>query len=248
VSDEKTDALEGYRASHARKDGRAYDDFIYNTPLDAYMAEWEERYIAQILDRRFPQGVERYLDFACGTARITRFLARRAREATGVDISPTMLEVARQKAPHIRFEQADLTREDRPDLTGFDLISAFRFFGNAEHGLRQQVLATIHRRLKPGGMLLFNNHRNPNSMMNRFHRLTGGALEQDFTHAKMDRLLHEQGFEIVERRPIGFWMVLYRYATGPAIAKAPAPLLERMFGASLLAPLAPDALILARKR
>jgi SAM-dependent methyltransferase len=247
VSDEKTDA-EGYRASHARKDGRAYDEFIYNTPLDAYMAEWEERYIGQLLDQHFPQGVGRYLDFACGTARITRLIAQRAREAVGVDISPTMLEVARQKASHIRFEQADLTREERPDLMGFDLISAFRFFGNAEHGLRQQVLATIHQRLKPGGLILFNNHRNPNSIMNRFHRWTGGAMDQDFTHAKLDGLLREQGFEVVQKRPIGFWMVLYRYATGPAIAKAPVPMLERLFSASSLAPLSPDSLIIARKR
>ncbi len=248
MSDQPNDAQDGYRASHAQKDGRAYDSFIYNTPLDAYMAEWEERRMTEMLDRHFPQGVDRYLDFACGTARITRFLAPRARQAAGVDISPTMLEVARENAPHTQCVRADLTRSTAPDPTGFDLISAFRFFGNAEHSLRLQVLATLRDRLKPGGHLLFNNHRNPNSVMNRFHRLTGGDLDWDLNHAKMDRMLEEQGFEVVEKRPIGFWMLLYRLTTAAAIAKAPVARLEKLFGCPLFAPHSTDALILARKR
>ena len=40
----------------------------------------------------------------------------------------------------------------------FDLVTSFRFFGNAQDELRSSALAAINRHLRPQGYLIINNH------------------------------------------------------------------------------------------
>ena len=135
-----------YRQTHLDKGG-VYDATIASDPFDAYMARWEASYLRQIVPE-LVQGGGRYLDFACGTGRITAIVAPLVRESVGVDLSESMLAEARPKCPATRFLQADLTRED-VDIGQFDLATSFRFFGNAEHELRQAAIAAIAKRVRP---------------------------------------------------------------------------------------------------
>ena len=48
------------------------------------------------------------LDAGCGTGRVAIELARRGIEAVGVDADPAMLDRAREKAPDLRWIEADL--------------------------------------------------------------------------------------------------------------------------------------------
>ncbi|HEX4049946.1 MAG TPA: methyltransferase domain-containing protein [Steroidobacteraceae bacterium] len=113
---------------------------------------------------RVPAGT-RVLDLGCGVGRWSRLLAARGAQVTGLDLSPTMLEVARQ-----RTEAAGLAAQCRY-LVG-DLGDVKTHAALAEHGLFDRVLvvtvlqhvldptrlqaavSAIARRLAPGGRAL----------------------------------------------------------------------------------------------
>ena len=52
------------------------------------------------------------LDAGCGTGRVAIELARRGVRVVGADVDPSMLEVARQRAPELEWVQAQLTALD----------------------------------------------------------------------------------------------------------------------------------------
>ena len=57
-------------------------------------------------------GLHSVLDAGCGTGRVATELARREIDVVGVDLDPRMLAVAREKAPLIRWVEADLSDVD----------------------------------------------------------------------------------------------------------------------------------------
>lgn len=236
-------AMEDYRCSHQRKGGD-YDATLSASPLDAYMDRWEAHHLEQWLPGLFPGGIPRYLDFACGTGRIVQRVEAHAGDACGVDVSDSMLNMARGKCRTARFVCADLTRGDA-EPGPFDLVTAFRFFGNAQDELREAALAAINLRLRPGGYLILNNHRNPSSLLAR--RMAAVAEEMDLSHAKLGSLLRRHGFEIARQCAIGCWIFRFRLATARVLESAHAGVLERMFQHPWFVPWAPDALVAARK-
>ena len=58
-----------YRHSHLHK-GAEYDAALGSDPFDAFLAIRERALLLRLLDRLFPRGLSRYLDFACGTGRV----------------------------------------------------------------------------------------------------------------------------------------------------------------------------------
>lgn len=101
----------GYRDSHQGY-GPDYHDRFTNNPRRRMMWQIEWRVLRGILDR-YRDNHEHppdYLDFSCGTSRVLGFVAPHTVTAVGVDVSPSMLELARQNAPGIQLLEADLTR------------------------------------------------------------------------------------------------------------------------------------------
>lgn len=246
VIDKLSSEEQDYRASHLEKGGR-YDAALAESPFDAYMASWERKHLPRLLRRFYPDGPQRYLDFACGTGRITEQVAPMARQSTGVDISPTMIEEARKKCPQTRFQLADLTQQD-PDLGDFDLITSFRFFGNAQDELREGALKALSRRLVRGGHLVINSHRNPRALHALLNRLTGGdAGAMDLHLPKLRALLARHGLRIVAMQPIGVWMIRHRIMASARADDPRALKNEARFGGEMFAPIAPDVIVIAQK-
>src|SRR5688500_16110062 len=187
--------FDDYRSSHQHK-GDVYDGVISSSPFERYMDDWEKRHLLRIIPQLFPTGKPRCLDFACGTGRVTSRVEPMASESYGVDVSESMLNSARAKCRSTTFVCADLTKED-VDLGTFDVVTAFRFFGNAQDELRASALHAIHRRLRPGGYLVMNNHRNPNSFLAVWRRLAVGKAEMDLSLHKLKSLLRAHGFIVV---------------------------------------------------
>ena len=161
-----------YRESHKRK-GSDYQGMFSNQPHCAMLWTLEKRVLDEILATRFRDRPPRYLDFACGTGRIIGHLGRRTKEPTGVDVSISMLEVARASAPFAVLIEADITRNDLLGDRKFDLITAFRFFPNAEPSLRREAMGALVRHLEPGGYVVFNNHLNDTASVRRIVRALG---------------------------------------------------------------------------
>jgi len=110
-------------------------------------------------------GPESVLDAGCGTGRVAIELDRRGVNAVGVDLDPQMLAVARAKAPHMAWIQADLV-DVTVDATGgvaapgggrrrFDaVVMAGNVMVFVAPGTEEAVVANMARHLRPGGYLI----------------------------------------------------------------------------------------------
>ena len=240
------DSADDYRHSHLQR-GVTYDAALAADPFDTYMAQLERAYLLEVIPSLFPVTRPRYLDFACGTGRITEAVAPLCAEAVGVDVSPSMLAEARGKCPSVKFVESDLTKSQL-DLGSFDLVTSFRFFGNAQQDLRVAVLRALHRLLRPNGYLIINSHRNPQSVAALLHAVTGGGNQgMDLNYFKLKRLLGACGFEVVRSRPVGVWMYRYKLMQGTGGEATRFQRRESIFQHPIFTPFAPDAVLVARK-
>jgi demethylmenaquinone methyltransferase/2-methoxy-6-polyprenyl-1,4-benzoquinol methylase len=111
-----------------------------------------EAVIARILDGAGVRPGVSVLDVGCGTGiLIPDYLARGAASVTGVDLSPGMLAIAREKfaGAGVRFLLADAARD--PLGGPYDCVVVYNAF---PHFLRPaQLLAHLGAALKPGGLL-----------------------------------------------------------------------------------------------
>ena len=103
------------------------------------------------------------LDLGCGAGRTSIPLAEMGLEVTGIDISERMVELARQQAEsvdvEVDFRQMDAENLAFPDAH-FDV--AFYSYNGIELipgcSGKLQVMAQVHRILKPGGRFLLCSH------------------------------------------------------------------------------------------
>jgi SAM-dependent methyltransferase len=125
---------------------------LYDEPGNALL-EIEGPIVRGILDD-LPVGVA--LDAACGTGRHTAYLAQLGHTVVGVDSSPEMLAVAREKVPAGEFHQAEL---DALPLAGdsVDLIVCAIALSHVED--IRPVFAEFVRVLRPGGTLVVSDSR-----------------------------------------------------------------------------------------
>lgn len=187
-----------YRASHQQPGkGEAYDRYVATNPHRAMVWHLEQRVLRQIADSLRRQGPVRLLDFACGTGRVLQLLEGLVDHAVGVDISEDMLGVARRKLTRSELLHWDLTQGDLPGQPRFNMITAFRFFPNAEPQLRHDAMRALVRHLDRGGILVFNNHRHAGSLLERCARMTGGAGKPGVTDREMHALAEGSGLRLV---------------------------------------------------
>jgi SAM-dependent methyltransferase len=233
-----------YRESHLQR-GKTYDEYLENEPLSAYMTRIESSLLQRIVPSLFATPPT-YLDFACGTARITSVVAPMASTSYGVDISESMLEKAKIKCPNTEFIHRDITKEDF-NIAPVEMITSFRFFGNAQDALRSEVLPKLNKLLQKDGYLLINNHRNPWCLHYALRRLTGGRKELDLSPAKLKRLLNENGFTIVKSYGIAAWIVRAALIKPKYFNSSIVRYLEPLSRLPGLHFISPDALIVAKK-
>lgn len=101
------------------------------------------------------------LDAGCGTGRVAIELAARGFVTVGVDADDRMLTAANQKAPQLRWEQADLATLELdlgPHLNlgaGFDVaVMAGNVMIFVTPGTEAAVVAHVGAQLRPGGLLI----------------------------------------------------------------------------------------------
>ena len=104
-----------------------------------------------------PKGSGRVCDIGCGPGHIARHLAELRLDAMGVDVSPSMIDVARRLNPALTFEQGDMLRLQFPDST-FAGITAFYSLIHIERARVSESLAELFRVLSKGGHLLISFH------------------------------------------------------------------------------------------
>jgi len=196
-----------YRDSHKAPDkGRDYEDLYKTQPWPRFLWERERLILRRILDEFLSGQDIHLLDFACGTARITGFLEEHVTTSVGVDVSPSMLDVARGKLERTELIEADLTKDNVLLGKRFNLITSFRFFLNAEPELRIAALKALVPLLSDDGYLVINNHRNMSSPIVFATYLYSRLRSRDskfmfLSHVK--DLIESVGLEIIQVYPVG---------------------------------------------
>ncbi|WP_051821430.1 class I SAM-dependent methyltransferase [Streptomyces sp. NRRL F-5065] len=141
--------------------GGFQDDDFWTAFHDFLFSGERERHADELLDSSpllaFAPG-SRVLDLCCGPGLFTVPLARRGHTVTGVDLSPAMLDRARERsadagAPvtHVRADAREYTAPGRFDVV-LNLFTSFGYFEDPADNAR--VLRTMHDCLAPGGTLV----------------------------------------------------------------------------------------------
>jgi SAM-dependent methyltransferase len=126
-----------------------HDDYVDDIPMYAGFA------------KATPEGTG-ILELACGTGRCLLPLAGAGYEVTGLDVSPAMLDLLREKAAGAGEQVAGRVRAVEGDMRDFSLGRRFGFVFIALNSLmhletqaeQRAALACAARHLEPGGRLL----------------------------------------------------------------------------------------------
>jgi len=110
--------------AHPDRDiARSRDEWL-RTPLGYYFDQRRKKLILDLLE---PREQERLLDVGCGTGHHLLFLRRKCGEVTGIDSSPGMLNIARERLG----ARADLYQGTPDDLpfsdNEFDIVTLLSF-------------------------------------------------------------------------------------------------------------------------
>ena len=136
-------------------------------------------------------------DVGCGTGRLDRYLAGQGLSPRGLDLSPAMIEVARQDQPEFRYEVADLRRLPLADLAGGRRLLVLADLPGSRD--RPTAFAELARVVKPGGYLV-SAFKAGDGSLHRVGRSTGLDVEFDtywLPPAEVERLATEAGFATV---------------------------------------------------
>jgi len=116
--------------------------------------------------------------------------------------------------------QVDLTSE-KAELPPFALITAFRFFLNAEDELRAAVMVKLASLLDNGGALIFNNHMNKwslHALLVRLYKFATFDKRKDFnalSNREVEALVRVAGLVVVKKYHYGFLPVLKEHTWIP---------------------------------
>lgn len=159
--------------------GRTFDGARYQERFDQLQAQGVDIHgEASLVASYRPRTV---LDAGCGTGRVAIELHRRGIEVVGADRDPSMLAVARERAPEIEWVLADLASLDLGQA--FDVVV---LAGNVPlftaPGTEAALVAGCARHVRTGGRMV-----------------AGFQLGRGYTLADHDRYCDTAGLVLVER-------------------------------------------------
>jgi len=151
------------------------------------------------------------LDVACGPGVLTCAFAKRAKHATGVDITPTMLAQAQQlqaasQLDNIRWQLCDVTQLPFTDGS-FSLVITRYAFHHLEHP--EDVLKELVRVCAPGGKVVVIDSAPPPekaAAFNEVERLRDPSHTKALTAEELSGLIAALALAI-ERRHLYAWEV-----------------------------------------
>lgn len=115
-------------------------------------------HFAQAATLGVPAARRRGLDFGCGAGRLTQAMARHVESVVGVDVAPSMIDLARRHNVH--GARCEYVVNDRPDLSRFpdawfDVVYTGRVLQHMEPRYAEAYIREFARVLAPGGYLSF---------------------------------------------------------------------------------------------
>jgi SAM-dependent methyltransferase len=150
------------RFLRANLDRAAEADFFQTG--EEYVSELYATVLESVAPHFAPLSV---LEYGCGVGRLLIPFARRAEKVTGVDISPSMLEHARQQVERAGVRGVELLTVDQFESNArtFDLVNCFLVFQRLRRDEGLALLRKLASRVRDGGIgvfhLPFRSHTSP---------------------------------------------------------------------------------------
>lgn len=116
-------------------------------------ADADKQALARFADRVLAEPPGRVADLGCGPGRIIGHLHDLGLDVFGIDLSPAMIAVARERHPSLRFEVGSMTALDLPDGELAAAVAWYSVIHTAPAG-HPALFAELHRVLRPEGRLL----------------------------------------------------------------------------------------------
>jgi SAM-dependent methyltransferase len=134
-------------------------DYELHNPLTDQEAEWYIRYARETGGP--------VLALACGTGRLLLRLAEAGFEVAGMDLSPTMLDLAQEKVSKLAPEIRSRITLHQMDMSDFHLDRTFALIFIADNSFRElhtaqqheSCLKCVYNHLRPGGKFLMAERR-----------------------------------------------------------------------------------------
>ncbi|WP_088284243.1 DUF480 domain-containing protein [Kineosporia sp. A_224] len=99
------------------------------------------------------------VDAGCGPGHVTAHLAAAGADARGLDLTPAMVDQARERFPDLRFDVGDLTRLIRPETAdGWGAVLGWYSLIHLAGSELPAAVGALARPLAPGGVLLLGLH------------------------------------------------------------------------------------------
>ena len=153
------------------------------------------------------RGHGKVCDLGCGPGHVARYLRARGVEVFGLDISPRMVEIARQLNPGIPFDQGNMQALDLPDSSLAGVVAFYSMIHLARSAVPRS-LDELMRVLRPGGVALISVHGGEGELhADEFLGQTVSIDASLFQPAEMQTLLEGAGFkveEVLSRQPYDF--------------------------------------------
>ncbi|GAB2464325.1 class I SAM-dependent DNA methyltransferase [Streptomyces incanus] len=138
-------------------------------------------------------------DLGCGPGWVTAHLASCGLDAFGLDLSESMLGIARRENPGLRFEQGSMLEPGIPDGTLAGIVSWYSSIHTPQDEL-PALFAGFRRLLAPGGHLLLAFQAGEEAL--HLEHPFGHPVALDFQRRRPDRMaeaLEAAGFALVLR-------------------------------------------------
>jgi SAM-dependent methyltransferase len=177
----------------------------------------------------------RWLEVACGAAMVGRSLAPRVGAVHGVDLTPAMVERAREEAATAELENAHFSLGDATALEfedgGFD--GALTRFSFHHIPAPQRALEEMARVVRPGGCVVVSDHArdaDPEvaAWVEEIERLRDPSHWACLTPARMRTIAEVAGLVLDEERLIPFELDFEDWRDRSSGGAAAAPLIDRL--------------------
>jgi SAM-dependent methyltransferase len=138
---------------------KAYDEdlaYVHDRGFGGFARKASAGLLGMLRQKGVKSGL--VVDLGCGSGIWARELSDAGYKFHGIDISPAMIRIARQRVPEGRFRTGSFWRVPLPQcdaVTSIGECLAYLFDGRGGTGELRRLLQRIHEALRPGGALIF---------------------------------------------------------------------------------------------
>ncbi|CAL9476544.1 class I SAM-dependent methyltransferase [Streptomyces sp. Tu 3180] len=176
---------------------------FYDAIAEDYAAHFRDVHMAHPLDRAVMGGFAELVgkdgpvaDLGCGPGKVTAYIASLGLSVFGLDLSASMLAVARREHPDLRFEQGSMLDLDLPDGSLAGVVSWYSTV-HTPHDELPSLFGEFRRVLTPGGRLLLAFQVGDEPL--RVEQPFGHPVSADFQRRRPERIagiLEASGFTV----------------------------------------------------